>query len=131
LRADANVSLAEERVSSVALYRELIRTSSDDRVKLLARKRLDDLFGLDAPPRAPVDGDGNTVPGQTINISNVRAALGDEKGRQMLAELAEYSAGLPSEADLGLPVYGLHELPADPLAERMRGGAPHGPDGPA
>jgi hypothetical protein len=121
MRQSAGVGALEERIDSVALYRELIRTSDDDRVKLHARKRLDELFGLDAPPRAPVDAEGNAVPGQ-VNITNVRAALGDEKGRQMLAELAEYSAGLPGNADLGLPC-GLHELPAD-VAARMTGQPP-------
>jgi hypothetical protein len=29
-----------------------------------------------------------------VNVHAVQAALGDEKGRQMLAELAEHAAGL-------------------------------------
>jgi hypothetical protein len=52
-----------------------------------------------------------------LNISNVRAALGDEKGRQMLAELSEYAAGLPTPAE-----HGIEEVPPA-VAERMQGQA--------
>jgi hypothetical protein len=122
LLAEAGVSREEERVSSVALYRDLIRSCDDPRVKLLARRRLDELFGLDAPPRAPVDSDGNTVPGQVLNINMARAALETEQGRAMMAELTEFASGLPTASDLGIQ-YGLHELPPD-VAARMQGEPP-------
>jgi hypothetical protein len=121
LLEESGTSREQERCNSIALYRTLIRESDDPRVKLLARRRLDELFGLDAAPKAPLGPDGQLPPGQQINITNVRAALADEKGRRMLAELAEYSAGLPTPAEHGLPECGLKELPPD-VAARMTGG---------
>jgi hypothetical protein len=41
----------------------------------------------------------------------------------MLAEFAEYSAGLPSPAEHGLPEYGLKGLLPD-VAARLQGGPP-------
>jgi hypothetical protein len=125
LRESAGVTFEEERISSVALYRELIRTSDDDRVKLHARKRLDELFGLAAPPRAPVDEAGNTVPGSVLNINLARQALQDEKARDLMAQLAEHAGGLPLPEELGLPC-GLHELPPEVTA-RMQGDPPPSP----
>jgi hypothetical protein len=54
---------------------------------------LDAIFGVLAAPRAPVNSDGSPAVPQ-VNVHAAQAALGDEKGRQLLAQLAEHAAGL-------------------------------------
>jgi hypothetical protein len=117
LRAEAGLSPEQARCDSIALYNSLVRECDDPRVRLLAQKRLDELFGIDAPPKAPVGPTGYPVPAAAINITNVRAALGNERGRELLAQLAEHAAGLDR------PECGLKQLPPD-VAQRMSGGLP-------
>jgi hypothetical protein len=123
LLAESGITREQARCDAIALYNSLVRESSDDKVKLLARKRLDDLFGLDAAPKAPVGPDGEAVPAASISITTIRAMLADERGRELLAGLAEYGAGLPTPAEHSLPEYGLKELPPG-VAERLNGGTP-------
>jgi hypothetical protein len=87
---------------------------------------LDAIFGVLAAPKAPLGPDGDPVLGMALNITNVRVALADERGRDLLAQLAEHAAGL----QVPPPEYGLKELP-EAVAERLEGDPPHGPDGPA
>ena len=126
LREEANVSLDQARQDSVALYVSLIRDTDDDRIRLIAQARLDAIFGVLAAPRAPVNSDGSPAVPQ-VNVRVVQAALADEKGRDLLAQLCEHAAGL----DMQQVQTGLKEIVPQPVEERMKGNPPHGPDGPA
>jgi hypothetical protein len=115
---EAGTTPEQARADAVNFYLTTIRESEDERVRMEAQQRLDWVFGVHPAPKAPVGPDGQPVPPATVNITQVRACLGDERGRQMLAELSEYAAGLPTPAE-----YRTEELPPD-VAARMQGGAP-------
>jgi hypothetical protein len=117
IRAEGGLAPPDARDQAIAFYISVIRDDAADlKLKLEAQQRLDTIYGIDAAPKWPVGPDGSPAVPQ-VNVRAVQVALGDERGRELLAQLAEHAAGLDAPPDVP---------PA--VAERMNGNPlPPGP----
>jgi hypothetical protein len=107
IRAEGNLPPPDAREQAINFYISVIRDDSADlKLKMEAQSKLDLIYGIHAAPKTPLNPDG--TPAQqgvnVVNVNTVRAALPDERCRDLLAELAERTAGLQARpAPEGLP----------------------------
>jgi hypothetical protein len=125
IREEGNLPPPEARDQAVNFYISVIRDDAADlKLKMEAQGKLDWIYGVGAPPKAPVNPDGTPAAPGVVNVNMVRTGLVDERCRDLLAELAERTAGLSTspQSEVTEAQYGLKELP--PAVEGRLNGTP-------